>query len=110
MTTGLVVRHLPVAATSVVLQAFIGRLWAPLASGLQTGLTFTRINGILSLQAVQLATMAAAAGLAGALADVASPAGRLAAFRAVTDHVYGPCTPGQAASWRPRAYADNKSR
>lgn len=54
--------------------------------------------------------MAAAASLAGALYDLASPAGRLAAFRAVTDHVYGPCPPGQAASWRPRTYADNKSR
>ncbi|KAL4419587.1 hypothetical protein ABPG77_004836 [Micractinium sp. CCAP 211/92] len=54
--------------------------------------------------------MAAAAGLASALAEVASPAGRLAACRAVTDHVYGPCTPGQTSSWRPLAYADNKSR
>ncbi|KAL4457319.1 hypothetical protein ABPG75_012184 [Micractinium tetrahymenae] len=52
----------------------------------------------------------AAASLAGALRDLASPAGRLAAFRAVTDHVYGPCSPGQAASWRPHTYADNKSR
>jgi hypothetical protein len=45
-----------------------------------------------------------------ALRDLGSPQGRLAAFRHVTDGVFGPCAAGQAAHWRPRPYEDNKSR
>lgn len=46
--------------------------------------------------------------LAAALADLASPAGRLAAARAVTDHVFGPYVAGQP--FVPRPYAENKGR
>lgn len=59
-----------------------------------------------------MAAHAAGGGLAAALRDLGSPAGRLAAFKAVTEHVYGACPPGGAvgSAWRPRTYADNKSR
>ena len=50
------------------------------------------------------------ASLPGALRDLGSAQGRLAAFKHVTDAVFGPCHPGQAAHWRPRPYADTKSR
>lgn len=46
--------------------------------------------------------------LSAALADLTSQAGRLAAARAVTDHVYGPWTAGRP--FVPRPYAETKGR
>ncbi|EFN55625.1 hypothetical protein CHLNCDRAFT_133789 [Chlorella variabilis] len=54
--------------------------------------------------------MAGLTSLASALRDIATPAGRLHAAGAVANHVYGASEPGHAASWRPRTYAENKSR
>ena len=54
--------------------------------------------------------MAGLTSLASALRDIATPAGRLHAAGAVENHVYGASEPGHAASWRPRTYAENKSR
>jgi hypothetical protein len=50
------------------------------------------------------------ASLSASLKDLASPSGRLRAAQGLTDAVYGPWDPVQSGAWRPRAYADNKSR
>lgn len=46
------------------------------------------------------------AALSTALREVGSPSGRLAAARAVQQHVYG----ADKLGWAPRPYADNKGR
>lgn len=49
-------------------------------------------------------------GVLPAALQLRSPAARLQAACTLTNHVYGPCAPNQAASWCPRKYADNKGR